>query len=265
MATINLIEVNKLYRSGGTDVLAIEDLSFGIQDKELVSLVGPSGCGKTTLVNLIAGFILPTKGKILIDQTPVAGPSASCGVVFQADSVFPWMTVTKNVGYGLRFNGTPKSQMEQVVKKYLDLVGLTRFADAWPRNLSGGMKKRVDLARAYSFDPQLLLMDEPFGSLDVLTKEEMQILLLRVWSEQKKTILFVTHDVEEAIFLGQRVIVMTPRPGTIKQVFSVPFPLPRDSRLKLSSEFVNLRRQVVEALVSNGRHSDTEVNHHAEG
>jgi NitT/TauT family transport system ATP-binding protein len=250
-----LKHVTKAYGSSPNDFVAVENLHLEVFENEILCLVGPSGCGKTTTINLVAGFIRPTSGEVLIDGQVVGGPNSLCGVVFQADSVFPWMTVEQNVGYGLRSNGIPKGEREKLVRKYLDLVGLTGFANAWPRELSGGMRKRVDLARTYAFNPQILLLDEPFGSLDVMTKEEMQMLLLRIWQHERKTVLLVTHDPEEAIFVGHRVAVMTPRPGSIKQVFNIPFDMPRESSLRLTPQFLDLRREVVEALATSS--SDT--------
>jgi NitT/TauT family transport system ATP-binding protein len=245
---VSLQHVHKIYGTNSNRVLAIEDLSLDISPEEILCLVGPSGCGKTTLLDLIAGFSTPTGGHILINGSEAGAPDGTRGVVFQSDSVFPWMTVEQNVGYGLSVKDNAKGFSSSDVANYLRLVGLSDFASRWPRELSGGMRKRVDLARAYALKPELLLLDEPFGSLDVLTKEEMQLLLLDIWQTEKKTVLFVTHDVEEAIFLGHRVAVMTPRPGSIRQTLEVPFPMPRAASLKLAPEFLDLRRQVTEAL-----------------
>lgn len=250
MSEIHISNIYKSYDERGTEIRALADVSLDVENHEIVSLVGPSGCGKTTIINLVAGFMQPTSGRILIDNREVNGPVSHCGVVFQSDSIFPWMTVEQNVGYGLRFNGTSASSIEQTVSKYLELVGLSDFGNRWPRELSGGMRKRVDLARAYAFNPTILLMDEPFGSLDVQTKEEMQSLLLQIWQTERKTILFVTHDVEEAILLGHRVAVMSRRPGFIKEIFTVPFDMPRVASLKLDPEFLELRRQVFDLLRS---------------
>lgn len=250
MANIELREISKVFTTEVAPFVAVRDLSLEVSDKELVSLIGPSGCGKTTILNVIAGFLEPTSGEIRIDGGRIKDRESVCGVVFQADSVFPWMSVRKNIGYGLAVQGMPKKERENVVEKYLHLVGLTNFADDWPRKLSGGMKKRVDLARAYAANPEILLLDEPFGSLDVLTKESMQMLLLRIWQAEKKTIVLVSHDIEEAIFLSHRVVVMTPSPGTINRTFDIPFEMPRDPSLKLSLEFLELRRQIVEALTA---------------
>ena len=247
---IELREVTKTYPGDGEPVRALLGLTLEAFENEITCLVGPSGCGKTTTLNLVAGFDVPTSGKVLVGGRTVKTPDGTCGFVFQADSVFPWMTIEENVAYGLRFNGTPKIAAKELVTKYLDMVGLSEFRHRWPRELSGGMRKRVDLARAYAFNPQVLLLDEPFGSLDVLTKEEMQLLLLRIWRSERKTVLFVTHDVEEAVFLGHRVAVSAPRPGFIKQIFDVPFEMPRELNLKLTREFLQLRRQITQTLRS---------------
>jgi len=248
MMNISLKNITKIYPSKREDIVAIKNLSADIDKNEIIAIVGPSGCGKTTIVNLIAGLIRPTAGEILIDGQKVIKPDGKCGVVFQMDSVFPWLTVQQNIGYGLKLNGIQESTREELVDKYLDLIDLRDFADKWPRELSGGMKKRVDLARAYIVNPQILLLDEPFGSLDVFTREEMQMLLLKIWQANRKTILFVTHDVEEALLLANRIIVITQRPGTVKKVFNVPFTMQRDLTLKLTSHFQDLRRQIVEVL-----------------
>jgi NitT/TauT family transport system ATP-binding protein len=245
---VQVENVSHVYASDSGDVLAVQHLNLTLFENEIVCLVGPSGCGKSTLISLVAGFLVPTSGHILINGRPIKGLHSKCGTVFQTDSIFPWMTVEQNVAYGLRFNGTSKSRVRGLVEKYLELTGLPDSARSWPRELSGGMRKRVELARAYAFNPDLLLLDEPFGSLDVMTREEMQVLLLKIWEAERKTIALVTHDVEEAIFLGQRVVVMTPRPGSISQVYEVNFQSSRDPSIKLAPWFVALRHQIVDTL-----------------
>ena len=242
--------VSKIYETEKEHVTAVVNVDLTVREGEVVGIVGPSGCGKTTLLNLMAGFVRPTEGRVLIDDQPPIPGRGSVGVVFQADSVFPWMTVGENVGYGMQFNGSPTADRQAVVNRHLDNVGLAGLAHRWPRELSGGMKKRVDLARAYAANPQVLLLDEPFGSLDVLTKEEMQILFRRTWNDQRKTAIFVTHDVEEAVFVAQRVAVMSTQPGTIKRIFDVPFGRQRESSVRLTPEFLELRRQIT-AEISN--------------
>jgi NitT/TauT family transport system ATP-binding protein len=245
---ICLKDVTKTYRSTTTDVVAIKNVNIEVMEHEIFTIVGPSGCGKTTVLNMVGGFISPTSGQHADSGKPVTGPNGKCGVVFQDPSVFPWMTVEDNVGYGLSCRRIEGLARDAVIQKYLSLIGLEEFARSWPRELSGGMKKRVELARTYAFNPEVLLLDEPFGGLDVFTKEEMHMLLLKIWQTERKSILFVTHDVEEAVFMGHRVGVMTRRPGSIKQEFVIPFGMPRELSLKLTPEFIDIRRKVVESL-----------------
>lgn len=248
MTAISVHNVAKRYRSAGRAVTALERTTLDIQSLQIVSVVGPSGCGKTTLLNLIAGFIEPTEGSVLVDGTPVRGAGADRAVVFQADAVFPWLTVRDNLSYGPRARGVPKTEWQERVEHFLPLVGLQDFADAYPKQLSGGMRKRVDVARAYVNDPLVLLLDEPFGALDVFTKEAMQQALLRLAAEEPKTILFITHDIEEAIFVGDRVVVMTPRPGRIAADVPVQFPRPRSLQLRAEPAFQRLRLEIAGML-----------------
>jgi NitT/TauT family transport system ATP-binding protein len=248
---IALQHVGQMYDNNKHKVIALQDLNLEVFANEIFCLVGPSGCGKTTTLNLVAGFVAPTSGTILEDGQAISGLNPKSGVVFQADSVFPWMTIEQNVGYGIKPYNPDPGETKKVVHKYLSLMGLEDFGGSWPRELSAGMKKRVELARAYAFNPEILLLDEPFGTLDVLTKEEMQMLLFNIWQTEKKTVLFVTHDVEEALFLGHRVAVMTKRPGSIKRVFNIPFDIPRDPSLKLTPQFLDLRREIINTLKAN--------------
>jgi sulfonate transport system ATP-binding protein len=248
MAMISINDVKKIYPLDDQGLLALDDVRLDIEENQFLTIVGPSGCGKTALLNLVAGLDCPTAGTIMIDNKLVSGPNVRCGFVFQSDSVFPWFTVRNNIGYGLRFKDISDADEQHVIDRCINMVGLGEFADRWPRELSGGMKKRVDLARAYAGDPELLLLDEPFASLDAITQENMQLLLLQIWLESRKTVIFVTHDVEEAIFLGQRVAVMSPRPGKIGRIFEIPFGFGREPSLKLSSHFVQLRKEVMSAL-----------------
>jgi len=249
-STINLSGVSMVYsREDGPSTAALEEVTLEVPARQIMCIVGPSGCGKTTLLNIAAGFIAPTAGRVLIDGVPVAESRARCGFTFQTEAVFPWMTVAENVGYGLRWSGRSPEQRSAVVHHYLQRVGLTGFAGHWPRELSGGMRKRVDLARAFAVDPPVLLLDEPFGSLDSLTRVQMQQLLLEVWRADRKTLMAVTHDVEEALFLGDKVAVMSSRPARVTRVISVPFsPEDRVADLKLSPEFIALRREVLATL-----------------
>jgi NitT/TauT family transport system ATP-binding protein len=229
---------------------AITNINLTIYEKEIISLVGPSGCGKTTVINLIGNFLQPTEGTIFINCNNSSNSANALAVVFQGDAVFPWFNVKDNVGYGLKFKKYGEQKKAEIIEKLLNRVGLRDAADKWPKELSGGMKKRVDLARALAVNPEILLLDEPFGSLDVLTRADMQTLLLEIWQEDPKTILFVTHDPEEALFVAHRVAVMTAAPGTIKKIIDIEakLPFPRDHSLKLSPEFLALRRQIIDEL-----------------
>jgi NitT/TauT family transport system ATP-binding protein len=206
--------------------------------------MGPSGCGKTTLLNVIAGIVAPSSGEVLVGGSRVTGPGPDRAVVFQDDAVFPWMTVEDNVGYSLRMRGRPAAEIRDIVDRYVKLVGLDEFRTAWPRQLSGGMKKRVDLARGYAADPEVLLMDEPFGALDIMTKERLQEELHKLWLVAPRTVIFITHDLEEALFLGDRVILMSPRPGRIDREYRPEFPDKRDMSIKTTPEFVRFAKEL---------------------
>ncbi|MFT4149012.1 MAG: ABC transporter ATP-binding protein [Paracoccaceae bacterium] len=207
----------------GAEVQALAPLSLTIPDGQLVAILGPSGCGKTTLLSILAGFLKPSGGKVTLNGKPVDGPGADRGVVFQQGALFEWMNVRRNVGFGPRMKGLPRVHVEGIVNPLLDAVGLRDFAEKAVYQLSGGMQQRVALARCLANDPALILMDEPLGALDALTREKMQSLVLRLWAETGKTIILITHSVEEALLLGERVIVMAPRPGRIARDLSFPF------------------------------------------
>ncbi|HVF63019.1 MAG TPA: ABC transporter ATP-binding protein [Casimicrobiaceae bacterium] len=221
----------------------VDGVSYAIHDREFVSIIGPSGCGKTTMMNIVAGFMQPTSGTVLLDGKPIAGPGPDRGVIFQEYGVFPWLTVRENIAFGLKLaaNVTPASERDETVTRYMRLMGLADFADAWPRMLSGGMRQRLALARAYAVRPQFLLMDEPFGALDAQTRSAMQDLLLGVLAAEGKTVMLITHSVEEAIYLASRVIVMSARPTRIREIVDVPFPYPRNEALHESRQFGELR------------------------
>jgi NitT/TauT family transport system ATP-binding protein len=229
-------------------VTALDKVNLSVAENEFICVMGPSGCGKTTLLNLIAGHLEASSGALAVNGASVRGPGADRAVVFQDNAVFPWMTVEDNVGYSLRMRGRPKSEIRDVVDHFLARVGLTDFRKAWPNELSGGMRKRVDIARCYAANPDVLLMDEPFGALDIMTKERLQEELRNVWLDQPKTIVFITHDLEESIFLGDRVILMSPRPGRIAAEYIPQLPAKRDMSIKTSPEFVSLAKQLREAL-----------------
>ena len=251
-AYIQIQDVRKFFEGTARQIEALRDVNLEVEAGEFMCLVGPSGCGKSTLVFIVAGLVSPSGGAIRVGGAPVHEPDPDRTVVFQGDAVFPWMTVAQNIEYGLRQTNTAKREREEIVNHLIDLVGLSGFRDAYPKELSGGMKKRVDLARAYATNPTVLLMDEPFGALDAITKEKMQEDLMRLSvteNDRRRTVLFVTHDLEEAIFLADRVAVMTARPGTIQVVLDIPFARPRDASIKLSNEFQALRGHIRELLV----------------
>ena len=226
----------------------LDHVDFRVQTNELVCLVGSSGCGKSTLLAIIAGLDVPTEGEVLLDGVPVAGPGPDRGLVFQSYSLYPWRTVAENVAFGLELKHLPAAGIEARVAHYLDVMGLTGFADALPAQLSGGMRQRTAIARALATEPQVLLMDEPFGALDAQTRQAMQEFLLTVWREVGTTILMVTHSVEEAVFLSQRLYVMSPRPGRIAAELPVPFGSDRHHALMREAAFQDLCRQVDELL-----------------
>jgi NitT/TauT family transport system ATP-binding protein len=224
MSQIVIEGVRHLYRPPrGRPVLALEDVSLEVRAREFVALLGPSGCGKSTLLYLLGGFLPTEAGRILVEGKPVAGPGPDRGIVFQHFALFPWKTVRANILYGLERQGMPRTEREKRTQEFIDMVGLTGFEDSYPSQLSGGMKQRTAIARTLAFDPQILLMDEPFGALDAQTRSLMQSELLGIWERTPKTVIFVTHDVQEAVFLADRVFVMSARPGRIKAIVDTRF------------------------------------------
>ncbi|WP_311883543.1 MULTISPECIES: ABC transporter ATP-binding protein [unclassified Pseudomonas] len=240
---------------GGT-FTALEEVSFEVPDQQFAVLVGPSGCGKSSLLYLTAGLAEPTSGEIYVGGQQVQGPGADRGMVFQSYTLFPWLTVRQNVEFGLKRRGLPAARRKEIVDYYVNEVGLAGFADNYAKQLSGGMMQRVAIARALANDPQILLMDEPFGALDSQTRLQMQQLLLRVWGNSKKTVLFVTHDIDEAILLGDRVYVMGAKPGRIKQILDVPIERPRSLDMVMERSFIDMKRQIFGLL-----HDDLEDVH----
>jgi len=224
----------------------VEDVSFAIHDREFVSVVGPSGCGKTTMMNIVAGFVQPTGGSVRLDGKPVGGPGPERGVIFQEYGVFPWLTVEQNIAFGLNLaaNRFPETEKKEIVRRYMGLMGLGDFARAYPKTLSGGMRQRLAIARAYAVKPQFLLMDEPFGALDAQTRSHMQDLLLEVLAAEGKTVMLITHSVEEAIYLSSKIVVVTARPSRIRAVIDVPFGYPRDEGLHERKEFGDMRSHI---------------------
>jgi NitT/TauT family transport system ATP-binding protein len=232
----------------GTTFTALEQVSFEVPDEQFAVLVGPSGCGKSSLLYLTAGLAEPTSGEIFVGGKQVDGPGADRGMVFQGYTLFPWLTVRQNIEFGLKRRGMPSKERKEIVEYYLNEVGLTRFADNYSKQLSGGMMQRVAIARALANDPKILLMDEPFGALDSQTRLQMQQLLLKVWEHSKKTVLFVTHDIDEAILLGDRIFVMGARPGRIKEVLDVPIERPRNLDMVMDPEFISMKRSIFHLL-----------------
>jgi NitT/TauT family transport system ATP-binding protein len=235
-------------RRGHPPLVALDDVSIDVGDREFSVIVGPSGCGKSTLLLLVAGLLAPTAGRMQLGDRLIAAPGPERGMVFQSYTLFPWLTVQRNIEFGPRLLGRPAAARAEIARRYISEVGLTGFEDAYPRQLSGGMRQRVALARALANDPEMLLMDEPFGALDSQTRWVMQQLLLRVWEHAHKTVLFVTHDIDEAILLGDRVYVMTARPGRIKEEIAIPIARPRTVDLVTTPAFIALKRRILDLL-----------------
>jgi len=245
---IEAIGVDKVYQGRRGSVTAMKNCNIQVLDNEFVSIVGPSGCGKSTLLRMLAGLDFPSSGQIIINDDPVIGPGRDRGMVFQTYTLFPWKTVEKNISFGLELNKIPTNVQKKIVDKYLNLIGLQEFRKSYPKELSGGMKQRVAIARSLANNPEVLLMDEPFGALDSQTKSSMQLMLRQIWQEEKPTIAFVTHDIEEAVFLSTKIYVMSARPGSIKEIVDVFLPYDRTLDLKDTKEFIDLRRYVSSLL-----------------
>ena len=233
--------VKKIFNGRSGEMTALNGINMDILDNEFVCVVGPSGCGKSTLLNIIAGLMEPTSGSVYVDGKKVQGTGVERGVVFQQYALFPWLTVKKNVEFGLKLKNLPKDEIEETAMKYIRMVDLEKFANAYPKELSGSMKQRVAIARAYAVNPEVLLMDEPFGALDAQTRTQLQSELLKTWQEERKTCFFITHDVEEAIILAQRVVIMSARPGRIKEIVEVDIPYPRTQETRMNATFVELK------------------------
>ena len=242
---VQIKDVKKIYEGRNGQTIALNGANLDIYDNEFICVVGPSGCGKSTQLNIIAGLHEATSGEVLVDGVKVEGTGVDRGVVFQQYALFPWLTVKKNVEFGLSLKKelTPE-QREEIAMKYIKIVGLEKFVNAYPKELSGGMKQRVAIARAYAVNPSLLLMDEPFGALDAQTRTQLQTELLKTWEEEKKTCFFITHDVEEAILLASRVVVMSARPGRIKEVIDIDIPYPRNQETKMLPHFTELKNYI---------------------
>ncbi len=242
---LHIQQVSKTYRADGHETRAIDEVSLAIRNKEFATILGPSGCGKSTLLRIVAGLVRPSHGTIRLDGQTIERPGRDRGMVFQSYTLFPWLTVQQNIQFGLELSDVPRAEQERIALEFVEKVGLKGFEQAYPKRLSGGMKQRVAIARALANNPAILLLDEPFGALDAQTRSLMQELLTQVWEELHKTILFVTHDVEEAIFLSDRVFVMTARPGRIKAEIAIPLPRPRNYELKTTETFLRMKNQAL--------------------
>ena len=245
MSEIRFVDVAMRFPTRRGEVRALERISLTVPDGQFVCIVGPSGCGKSTLLNVAAGLVTPTEGEVLVDGKPADSPGPDRGMVFQSYSLYPWLSVRRNIEFGLEIKGTPKPERKRLSGELIHLMKLDGFAEAYPKALSGGMKQRVAIARALANDPEVLLMDEPFGALDALTRQIMQEMLTELWHRYRKTVLFVTHDIDEAIFLGDVIYVMTNRPGRIRTTLSVDLPRPRTFDMVGGRRFAELRNQVV--------------------
>ena len=241
---VKIDHVEKIYDGRKGKTVALNGVDLDIYENEFICVVGPSGCGKSTLLNIIAGLQEPSSGKVYVDGNEVVGTGTERGVVFQQYALFPWLTVKKNVMFGLKLKGMSDEEAEKIAMKYIKMVQLEDFIDSYPKELSGGMKQRVAIARAYAVQPEVLLMDEPFGALDAQTRTQLQAELITTWQEEKKTCFFITHDVEEAIILATKVIVMSARPGRIKSIIDINLPYPRTQDLKMTKEFLDLKNEI---------------------
>ncbi len=253
MSKITAKNVHKVFQVKNDDnktesLVILDDFQLQVKEGEFLAILGPSGCGKSTFLNILGGLDKQTSGEICVDDQTVNGSGNGLGYVFQAYALFPWRTVLENVAVGLEIRGVGKRERERIAKEYITLVGLDEFTHRYPHELSGGMKQRVAIARALAYQPEVLLMDEPFAALDAQTRELLQVELLRIWEGNNKTIVFVTHSIDEAVFLADRIAVMTARPGRVKKIIDVPLPRPRTSELRNSSQFAQIRRQAWDLL-----------------
>ncbi len=241
---VRIEDVRKTYQGRTGEVVALNGVNLDIAENEFVTVVGPSGCGKSTLLNIIAGLLEPTSGRVVCNGKEVHGTGMDRGVVFQQYALFPWLTVKKNVMFPLNMKGIKGAEAEELAMKYIKMVDLEKFSNHYPKELSGGMKQRVAIARAYAAEPEILLMDEPFGALDAQTRTQLQQDLLDTWEREMKTCFFITHDVDEALILGQRVVIMSARPGRIKDIVDIDIPYPRNQETKMSPRFLELKNHI---------------------
>ena len=249
MANLTIHQLNKSFAFEKTRREVLKSLSLSIKDNEFVSVVGASGCGKSTLLSIIAGLEDTDSGQILVDDVPINGPGLDRGVVFQTYTLLPWLTALQNIEFALKAAGYSAAASRKVAKEHLELVKLSKFANVYPNQLSGGMKQRVAIARAISYRPKILLMDEPFGALDAITRYQMQELLTKIWEQHRLTVMFITHDVEEAIYLSDRVIMLSVKEKGIKQIFDVNLPRPRDKEVMSSQAFIQLHRDILDNIL----------------
>jgi ABC-type nitrate/sulfonate/bicarbonate transport system ATPase subunit len=250
MTELKIDQVSRIFpaRQGNAPTRALEPTNLSVGNNDFVTILGPSGCGKSTLLRIIAGLDRPTSGNVILDGQEVTGPGADRGMVFQSYTLFPWLTVRENIAFGLRERGVSEADRSKIADGFIQRVGLSGFENHWPKQLSGGMQQRTAIARALANEPRILLLDEPFGALDNQTRSLMQELLLSIWESERKTVLFVTHDIEEAIFMANRVVVMTARPGRIKADVAVPLTHPRHYTIKTSPEFSALKARLTEQI-----------------
>ena len=249
MSSVSIQSVSRVFETAkGQRTQALQPVDFEVRDNDFVTILGPSGCGKSTLLRIVAGLDHATSGRVLLDGVPVEGPGADRGMVFQSYTLFPWLTIEQNIRFGLRERGMPEAQQKERAAYFIAKVGLRGFEQHFPKQLSGGMQQRTAIARALANDPKILLMDEPFGALDNQTRVLMQELLLGIWEAERKTVLFVTHDIDEAIFMANRVAVFSARPGRIKTELAVDLPHPRHYTIKTSPEFMDLKARLTEEI-----------------
>ena len=250
--------IDKVYKTGKKSVAAIEDVSIDIQDNDFVCIVGPSGCGKSTLLRMLAGLDFPSAGNIIVNDRKVTGPGPDRGMVFQTYTLFPWMNVEDNIKFGLKIKKLPKAEQQEIADRYLKIIGLEKVAQSYSKELSGGMKQRVAIARALANQPEVLLMDEPFGALDPHTKSMMQLLMREIWVKEHPTVVFITHDIDEAVFLADKIYVMSARPGKMIKRVNVYLPHKRTLDLKDSPEFIKIRKGINDLLYMANTEEDME-------
>ena len=247
-AKVNIVNLRKVFQGSSGEVVALNGVNLQLMENTFTSIVGPSGCGKSTMLNILAGLATPTSGEAYVDGKKISGPSPDRGVVFQQYALFPWLTVEQNIQIGLKNKKMPKDEIQRITDHYIKGVGLEAFKYSYPKELSGGMKQRVAVARAYAMNPQILLMDEPFGALDAQTRSQLQSELLEIWEKENKTCIFITHDVEEAVLLSQRVVIMSSRPGRIKKIVQIDMPYPRTQKTKMEPKFMEYKNEIWEEV-----------------